>query len=55
MRTSSNCFSRKKQEAIHCRPGIVSIHMMNKNVVTMVTDRTQLLSYQPTDNIVELV
>ena len=25
MRTSSNCLSRKKQEAIACLPGIVSV------------------------------
>lgn len=30
MRTSSNCRKRKKQEAMHCRPGIVSENQRSK-------------------------
>ena len=55
IRTSSNCFRRKKHEAIHCRPGIVSTSHNNVSgcqVTMTTTHRIQLRNYQQVDNIV---
>ena len=48
IKTSSNCFNKKKQEAMHCRPGMVStkniqIHYMGTDIRTAFQNAANML------------